>query len=203
MTDHKKNAEIADLAAANDDPMQPDATKCNISGAQPECNITERHRAAIELLCTGAADGAVAESLQIHRATLYRWKCNPHFAAALQSRRHELTRQSADRFRSVLNSALDTFQKQISDPYVPTAYRAARGLLALAHINKLLLEPPPFDPPPDDPTSRYLAPGEHTGGDPSAKNTTGDTGGDPASPKDHDHYNASHLNQTVPTRTDE
>ena len=135
--------------ASQADPVRPNATECDISSAQPGCDtslLNDRHRAAIELLLTGATVAQVAQSLTIHRATLHRWTTLPEFAAALRARRAQLTQQSADRFRSLLTAALDTFQKQITDPYVPTAYRAARGLLALAQLNKLLLPAP--DPAP-------------------------------------------------------
>jgi hypothetical protein len=104
---------------------------------EPPDEISDRQRAALEMIASGANDTAVASSVGVSRRTVYRWRIeDSRFREQLTSRRRELYDRAQDRFRTLLNTALDLLDKQIGDKYAPTALRAARTLLALAAIGK-------------------------------------------------------------------
>ncbi|MGH7178361.1 MAG: helix-turn-helix domain-containing protein [Tepidisphaeraceae bacterium] len=106
----------------------------------PQCptfSQTRRQRQdqAITMILAGATDVAVAKELKINRRTVYRWRTRgARFRRSLALRRAELYQNATDRLRAMLSPALDLLEKQVRDPYAPTALRAARALLALSRI---------------------------------------------------------------------
>jgi transposase-like protein len=101
---------------------------------------------AIDLLLAGKTDKSIAATLGISPRTLYRWRIQPGpFRDLLEQRRRDLFDSAGDRLRALLSSALDTFDKQLRDPYASTSLRAARALLSLASLARSL-HPPDPDP---------------------------------------------------------
>ena len=113
---------------------------------------------AIDLLLAGQTDRSIAATLGISPRTLYRWRTQPGpFRQLLEQRRRDLFDSAGDRLRTLLTFALDTFDKQLRDPYAPTSLRAARALLCLASLARSL------NPPDAEPTA---APQPETPADP-------------------------------------
>jgi len=107
--------------------------------AQSIEGLTEAQLTAIDLLLFGVKFAQIAAQLHIDVRTLYNWRTqNPLFRAELQRRREDLLAHASDRFRSLLDSSLDTLERQVADRYAPTAHRAAKTLLSLARIGDYL-----------------------------------------------------------------
>src|SRR5690242_18040887 len=71
---------------------------------------------AIALLLTGAPTGHVAAAIGIDRRTLYRWRHDdPCFIRELRRQRAELLDNANDRFRYLLNNALNALELQVAD----------------------------------------------------------------------------------------
>jgi hypothetical protein len=105
----------------------------------PPLNLTDRQLAALELMVLGQTDTAIAKSLKIERKTLYNWRThNLAFREELLRRRESLLGQSTDRYRALLNSAMDLLERQLQDQYNPTSHRAASTLLRFSRIGHYL-----------------------------------------------------------------
>jgi hypothetical protein len=142
--------------------MSQNVSQC-LTGADAKCEqnprpeapdeISDRQRAALEMIASGATDTAVAGAIGVSRRTICRWRIeDSRFREQLEQRRRELYDRATDRFRSLLSSALDLLDRQIADKYAPTALRAARTLLALAAIGRVAV-PKSAIQPGDDSTS--------------------------------------------------
>jgi len=71
---------------------------------------------AIDLLVMGKSDREVAEAVGVHRTTVTGWRLyNPHFQAALNRRRKEVFGAAVDRFRSLLQKALDVVEGALEE----------------------------------------------------------------------------------------
>jgi hypothetical protein len=95
--------------------------------------LSEVQLAAIELLVQGHTDPSVASHLGVHRQTVFNWRhYNPAFRAELARRRAQVWGAASELFRAGLGRAIQTLQEQSCDVYAPTAFRAARAIVALA-----------------------------------------------------------------------
>jgi hypothetical protein len=136
-------------------PGSPPQASASDSTLAPEDPLPDRQQRAIDLIVAGFPESHVAQVLGVSRRTLYRWRTDdPGYAAHLDRRRNECLQAASDRFRALLDTALDLVERHIKDPYAPTALRAARTLLNIAHINRAtdlrtLGQPAPGDPKPN------------------------------------------------------
>jgi hypothetical protein len=73
------------------------------------------------MLTGGASIGAIAEELGVDRTTLWRWRREPAFVAAVNSRRAELWNASRDKFRTLLPQAMDLLEQGIEGGDLRTA----------------------------------------------------------------------------------
>ena len=95
--------------------------------------LSVQQEQAIELFVTGRRDVEVAAALRIHRTTVTRWRLH-HLGlrAALSRRRQEVWGAAGDRFRGMLDSAVDVLQRQLADDDPSVSFRAARLLVQMA-----------------------------------------------------------------------
>jgi hypothetical protein len=113
----------AALAQSEFDPRVADRVK---PLAQAQLN-------AIDLLILGHSDNSAANHLGIHRTTVSNWRLNhPAFRAELARRRQEVWGGACERFRALLNGAVEEMEKQLEDEDKDVRFRAASRLLALA-----------------------------------------------------------------------
>ena len=99
--------------------------------------ISDRQRAALDMIASGATDTAAAAAVGVSRRTIYRWRVeDARFREQLHARRSELYGRATDRFRAMLSVALDLLDRHMKDAYAPTARSAARAVLSLAAIGK-------------------------------------------------------------------
>lgn len=99
----------------------------------PDTLLSPQQVQAAHLLATGVSLEQVCQTLQIGRATLYRWRQEPRFAAYL----HQLLRTAADQAlcqsTHLLTLAMSRVQALLEDPNTPPAQQLqiAFRLLAL------------------------------------------------------------------------
>ena len=100
-------------------------------------NLPDRRLRAIDMIVRGCRFRDIAAELLIDTKTLYNWRTHdPAFKAALQLRRTEIYEHAADRFRAIVDEALDVLAIQIKTDWEPTSHRASRSVLALSQIGK-------------------------------------------------------------------
>lgn len=119
-----------------------------------ERELTLQQRRAIDLISTGQSAVATADALGVHRATLYRWRQEPAFAAVLKRRQDELYAAAVDQMRGSLVKAIRTVSEELDSRSVDGRLRAAYRLLP--YVGSPKLRPaeettPAADPPPDAP----------------------------------------------------
>ena len=101
-----------------------------IDPAEALVELTERQKTAIELLAMGKPDRVVAETVCVHPKSVTRWRIyHAGFRAELTRRRQEIWGGAADRFRGLLDKAMDALAKDLADPYQPTRFPAVRTML--------------------------------------------------------------------------
>jgi hypothetical protein len=116
--------------------------------------LTVQQEHAIDLFVAGRKDMEVAAALRVHRTTVMRWRLHHlGFRAALSRRRHEVWGAAGDRFRGMLDGAVDVLERQLADEDPSISFRAARMLLQMAGAGRFA--------PPDDPTDPLSLLDEH------------------------------------------
>jgi hypothetical protein len=106
--------------------------------ATPCTDLSPQQQTALWLLLAGKPDSAVAASLNIHRATILRWRLHtPAFAAELQRRRQEIYQAAADRLRTLVIKSLMILEKALNDRYQETRIQTATHILRLINTRKL------------------------------------------------------------------
>jgi hypothetical protein len=110
--------------------------RLNERGSDLNDTLNEQQLAAIEMLATGRSPTRVARQLEIDRRTLYRWRQDPAFSAALGRRRRELWSDAVQRVRGMANASLDIIEQHLSDRYERIRFRAAQTVLNLASLKK-------------------------------------------------------------------
>ncbi len=98
--------------------------------------LSERQRAAIELLVAGKSLATVAEQVEIDPRTLYRWRRDETFRAALGRRRRELWDGAAERMRALIHPALDVLEEEVHDVYDRSRMRAVGMILRFTDLRK-------------------------------------------------------------------
>jgi hypothetical protein len=112
-----------------------------VPDALPDDPLSDRQRAALELMLGGATDVAIAAAVGVSVRTLYRWRMqDDRFRNRLDRRRLELYDCTLDRFRSLLSGATEVLEKHLRERYAPTALRAARTVLVLARVGRIVAE---------------------------------------------------------------
>jgi|GEM_PF-3288784 len=121
-----------DIPPADPGRVPEDARKCPIfENTQFPVYLPEKQRAAIELLAAGQPLNRVAEALSIDQKTLYRWRCDPEFGAALSARVNQMWGEASERLRTMAIRAVDLLQEQLYSRSTESCYRAARSVFTL------------------------------------------------------------------------
>ena len=77
--------------------------------------VSEQQERAIELILAGQRDGAVAESIGVHRTTVTRWRnSHPGFIATLNGRRQENFKAATERLQALSLTAIDALERALS-----------------------------------------------------------------------------------------
>ncbi len=123
---------------------------CDSQLANPPIDIpplNSQQISAIDLISIGRTDTQIANTLGIHRSTLWRWRQHhPLFKSELSRRRHEVWGAAADRFRRHLFLALDTLRSHLKNENAIVQFRAAKALVNLAAHNRFAPPDQPTDP---------------------------------------------------------
>jgi len=136
---------------ASSTPMHENARECTVSAERdfspPQLNtrtLTQKHRAALDMLAAGKSDSEVCYALKIDASTLYRWKHNnPIFVAELNRRHQELWNDLAADLRLTVGKAIRTIDLQLRCANDLARLRAARTLIQLIKADRLSPENAP------------------------------------------------------------
>ena len=87
---------------------------------------------ALGLLLSGATGQATADSCDVRRETIARWKKESHFAVALEEGRQELLQSSKLRLTTLFQEALDVLGELLQSDSEMTRARATNTIMATA-----------------------------------------------------------------------
>jgi DNA-binding CsgD family transcriptional regulator len=103
-------------------PTNPD------KGSQAPRPLTVQQLNAIDLLLLGKSDGEVAQTLGLHRETIWQWRHNRVlFVAELNRRRCELFVGAQRRLLSLVHRAIDTLEAAIAEGSIKDAWELLRA----------------------------------------------------------------------------
>ncbi len=109
-------------------------------------DVTPQQQQAIELFARGQPVGTIAEALGIGRKTLWQWRQQPHFMAALQQRRAQQYDFMREQSNELIRLALLSIERELKlaeDPKMCNPLDAAFKLLRFASTHGLMQEVPP------------------------------------------------------------
>jgi transposase-like protein len=115
--------------------------------------LSERQRAAIELLLRGMSHAEVAAQVGVDRGSVYRWCQTVAFERELDRQRRAMWQQSASEIQSMVAPALGILRKQLTSEDPKLAMRAAGVLLRFATPSRLL---PGSNVQPPDEREQYM-----------------------------------------------
>ena len=87
----------------------------------PNSELKIKQRFAIQALSEGATNQKAARAAGVDVATVYRWKTQPEFKAALKEAADEVLEQANARLPQVFNTALDALHGIMIDRKAPAA----------------------------------------------------------------------------------
>ncbi len=112
----------------------------------PATILTSQQLQALEFFARGQSVSCIADAVGVSRETLWRWRKQPHFAAALQqrlARQQEMLReQTAELLRLSLSAITRELQKA-EDPKLVNPLSTAFKMLNFVATSGLLVEPLP------------------------------------------------------------
>jgi hypothetical protein len=122
-------------------PMQQNAAECSSAKSPPPTgsryllnskDLTERQRAAAQLLLRGMTDSEVAREIGVDRGTIGRWRKTPSFRKEVEQARAKMWQDSVSRLHALIGPALGILEQQLNGENKMMALRAAAILLRLA-----------------------------------------------------------------------
>ena len=119
--------------------MPESARKCPMpeSDSAPDI-LAERRRAAIEMLAGGQLIKRVAEALTVDPKTIYRWRQEPDFQAALSARIKEVWGEAVERMKSLAVPAVEILQRQLHSHNSDDCYRTAKFVIRLSGLERAM-----------------------------------------------------------------
>lgn len=108
--------------------------------------LTDKQLAAISWMVQGMSDAEIARGIEVHRATVARWRLfHPTFIAELNRRRQEEIAQTADRMRRLAMISIEVLEKQLLDESNPALrLKAAITLLKMSGVERAAKERKPL-----------------------------------------------------------
>jgi hypothetical protein len=102
-------------------------------------NLNEQQLIAIEVLVAGRPLGEAAQTAGVTARTLYNWRHRDKaFARELKRRHRDVWDERIDRFRALLDPAIDMLEEQITSRYDRNRYQAAATILRLANVRSVI-----------------------------------------------------------------
>jgi len=156
-----------DIPPENEKSLQDQAVLPNVTRSDvcaddlnTASGLAERQEEALRLLLCGRSVAHIAQKLEIHRQTLWRWRRDPLFAREFRRRAEAIWDDSARRLRGMLHPALDIIEGHLRDRYERVRFRAAQTILNLSNIKKFVV--PPDEDGRDGFSDKPLLPDPHT-----------------------------------------
>ena len=117
-------------ADAEDDSDEPDEL-LRLDGVDAAVDelldrLSDRQRAAVDLLLHGESDVNVAEKLEVNPCTVWRWKQQPDFRGSLKLLREIVYGSTMERLHGLLPQAVDVLQKDLQRGHAGSAIRLIR-----------------------------------------------------------------------------
>lgn len=92
-------------------------------------SLSEKQRTAIALLLTGKTNTATAEEIGVDRKTVWAWKQEPAFAAALNAELEALREAAQVRMLALAGKAFDALERMLANADTDSARIAAVKLV--------------------------------------------------------------------------
>lgn len=98
--------------------------------------LTDLQLQAIELLVKGLNLGCVADTIDVRRETLWRWRQEPVFRAAWAEQREALRESIRDRMAELVNRSLDIIEAELTS--APSYAARQRQLPTIFNLLRVL-----------------------------------------------------------------
>lgn len=107
----------------------PDESHTSQNLSPAEGPLTERQQTAIALLVMGMRHTAVASELGVNRRTVWQWKQDPAFLAALNAELEQIRAEATVRMHTLVNKAFETLEHVLDHGYTDNERLAAARLV--------------------------------------------------------------------------
>ena len=91
--------------------------------------LTDQQHQAIELFATGQKPRCIAETLNIRRETLWRWRQLPEFQQAYRERQQLRREETRDQIAEIVRLALASITRELADAENPKKYNPFKDAL--------------------------------------------------------------------------
>ena len=96
--------------------------------------LSDRQQLAMPLVVAGKADKEVADEVKVTRETVWRWRHQPEFIAALNTYRKEVFGATKERLRDLVTGAVEALAEGLADENPRVRVQAAVHILKAAKL---------------------------------------------------------------------
>ena len=96
--------------------------------------LSDRQQLAMPLVVAGKADKEVADEVKVTRETVWRWRHQPEFIAALNTYRKEVFGATQERLRDLVTGAVEALAEGLADENPRVRVQAAVHILKAAKL---------------------------------------------------------------------
>jgi len=104
-------------------------------------NLSEKKRAAVELLALGTSYTATAKAVGVDRRTIFEWRQDELFLSEVQRRHQQLWGEPMERLRMLADPAIEVLAEHLCETWQPSRFRAATTSLRLVKLSRRAPEP--------------------------------------------------------------
>ncbi len=105
-------------------------------------NLSEKKRAAVELLALGTSYTATAKAVGVDRRTVFEWRQDELFQAEVRRRHQQLWGDAMERLHMLADPAIEVLADRLGDTWQASSFRAATTILRLVKLSRKERETP-------------------------------------------------------------
>lgn len=133
--------EVSDQPVSLEDLLEArKGTSQNLPKSPTFENLSEKKRAAVELLALGTSYTATANAVGVDRRTIFEWRQDELFLSEVRRRHQQLWGEPTERLRMLADPAIEVLAEHLCDKWEPSRMRAATTILRLVKLSRRELE---------------------------------------------------------------
>ena len=99
-------------------------------------NLSEKKRAAVELLAMGTSYTATAKAVGVDRRTIFEWRQDELFQSEVRRRHQQLWGDPTERLHMLADPAIEVLAEHLNETWQPSRFRAATTILRLVKLSR-------------------------------------------------------------------